>query len=466
MKLSDHKEILFSNFNYNPNIFYFFYIGDLKGYGLNIFLQEALEDKFEGKEVQFVAIIPDILSQYNYKNVIAINPVVQNYREAQQNHEISCRINSSIFMTAVSESPGVHQLIKKILANQKTLFINMYESVMELTLDELDGVVILGPDKNLAIKFNSKTTQYKLFSDIVPMADFCLCDSTSSLLEITESLRLDWSDGIFISCEYSAAGSNSTITTNQQHVIHWSQGKGGLFLMTRFIPHTLDPTVLAVVANEHDVYVAGVADQKIKGGNRFVGSTYPSVVTDKQRKKLHDYTVLVGQAMGKEGYRGIFGCDYIITDEGDIIFIEVNARKQGTTLEFCYTLEQSLPEGSPTLPELEYYAVVENRFPSSSVEMDSNQKNIHWGTRNFKLDQAKTTSGYIPQNSYEREAFQKVAQGELLKDFVVLEHIGTNITVMPGTFLARTVSVATNQHDMEEGLRQGIQFIKQTINEV
>lgn len=127
-----------------------------------------------------------------------------------------------------------------------------------------------------------------------------------------------------------------------------------VYLISLFIPHQLDPTVLAVVANEDDAYIAGVADQVIVDGNRFIGSKFPSTVNNKQRTKLYDYPTEVGKMLGRKGYRGIFGCDYLVDNDGEVFFLEINARKQGTTLEFCFTLEQSLPEGSPMLPELGY----------------------------------------------------------------------------------------------------------------
>ena len=52
------------------------------------------------------------------------------------------------------------------------------------------------------------------------------------------------------------------------------------YLISRFIPHTYDPTVLAVVADEDDVYIAGVADQRIEKGTRFTGSFFPSVLDE------------------------------------------------------------------------------------------------------------------------------------------------------------------------------------------
>ena len=223
--------------------------------------------------------------------------------------------------------------------------------------------------------------------------------------------------------------------------------------------------MLAVVANEDDVYIAGVADQVIVDGNRFIGSNFPSTVNDEQRTKLYDYTIEVGKMLGRKGYRGIFGCDYLVDNDGEVFFLEINARKQETTLEFCFTLEQSLPEGSPMLTELEYYAVTENRFPPHFMEMNGNIRNIHWGTYNYKIEAKKLTTGYIPQNPYERETFRKVANGELIKDFVILEHPGTNFLVMPGSFLARVVSVAKNRDDVDEGLCQGVGFIRQTVIE-
>ena len=37
-----HDEILYSNFRYSPEIYYFLYVGDIKTYGLNHLLAETL----------------------------------------------------------------------------------------------------------------------------------------------------------------------------------------------------------------------------------------------------------------------------------------------------------------------------------------------------------------------------------------------------------------------------------------
>ena len=470
IEISD--EVLFSNFTYNPDCYYFIYIGDLKAYGLNDFIQETLKRRIYNKEVRFIAIIPDICIQYNYANLFVINPEARQDFVIEKAGEVdlkpfkkSCRIKYDTFISAVSNSSTIRQLIDKILEKQNQLYISLYESVEELSLDEIEGVTILGPDKLIAKKFNNKLIQYEMLDGRVPLVDYRICKNLEDLLHTTGQLREQWKDGIFISEPYSAAGSNSAITQSQEQVASMFTDPDGFFLISRYIPHQYDPTVLAVVANENDVYIAGIADQIIVGGNRFVGSNFPTILPEFSQEKLRHHTIEVGKFLGQNGYRGIFGCDYLIDKEDNVFFLEINARKQGTTLEFCHTLEQSLPEGSPSLMELEYFAVTEDRFPKNTIELKNNCRNLHWGTYNYKIETQKRTTGYIPQNVYERETFKKVANGDLLKDFAILEHVGTNFYVMPGTFLARVVSVAKNRDDVNEGLCQGVGFIKQTIEE-
>jgi hypothetical protein len=174
--------------------------------------------------------------------------------------------------------------------------------------------------------------------------------------------------------------------------------------------------------------------------------------------------VLIGKWLGREGYRGIFGCDFLVTPDEDIRFLEVNARKQGTTLEFCCTLEQSLDKGAPSLPELEYYAVVEHLLPLNTKQMKGNPKNLHWGTYNYKIRHTVYTDGYIPQGSGEREAFRKIANGNLKKDFLILEHTGADFVVAEGAFIGRIVALGENAESVSQGLRQGIRTIDLTID--
>ncbi len=456
------SDIYFSDYQLKDAVDYFLYIGELKNYGLNIFLKETLS-RIENCQFDFISIVPDIFEQYNYENLIVVNPEARNYT-CRYGRNVSCRIPAQTFLSCVSRNREIRDLVQELLRRQGNLYISMYESMPEMTLNAIPGVSILGPDSNVAFRVNSKIYQYQNLKDLVPVADFYICSDLNDLIKTTDTLWPKWKDGIFISLEYSAAGVNSIIAHSPRDIFERFHEERETYLVSRYIPHNADPTVLAVVANEKEVYVAGVADQRIESGTHFVGSTFPSVLEDETIFTLHEYTRIVGKWLAREGYRGIYGCDFLVDYEGRVFFLEINARKQGTTMEFCCTLEQSLPAGSAMLPELEYYAVTENRFPGNTVEMKNNVKNINWGTYNYKIDNMVCTEGYIPQNSHEREAFKKVAGNHLKKDFLILEHIGNDFIVAQGSFLGRIVALGHDSASVQQGLRLGKKTIELTVN--
>jgi len=453
--------IHFSNFRLDEDKDCFLYIGELKNYGLNAFLKKALTRYFN-RPFQFIAIVPDVLEQYNYDNLIVINPLVES-TDGECVLKKSCRINAREFMAAVSENPKVISLVHQILRRQPKLFLNMYESLPEMSLDRIEGVTILGPDKEIAARSNNKAVQMSALKEMVPVVDFKFCNGYQSLIDSTDQLWSTWTDGIFVTKEYSAAGINSTVASCKKDIEDKFNGDDTSYIISRFMPHTLDPTVLAVVANQDDVFIAGVADQRIEDGNRFTGSTFPTTASPEHTKELIRHTRTVGKWLAGQGYRGIFGCDYIITNENEVRFLEINARKQGTTLEFCCTLDQALGADAPNLPELELWAVVEGIFPANAREMNPVLPPVHWGTYNYKIHQPVFTETYIPQQTREQETFENVAKGRLKKDYLILEHIGTNFTLAEGAFLARVVAVAQDRDSVDQGIVQGRKIIELTF---
>jgi len=104
---------LFSNFTYNPSTYYFFYVGDIKTYGLNSFLQDALARNYR-KKVEFIAIVPDILIQYNYRNLIVINPLVDEYR-SQNGSQVSYGSTQPVLCVLFLKMRGSIDLLPKYL---------------------------------------------------------------------------------------------------------------------------------------------------------------------------------------------------------------------------------------------------------------------------------------------------------------------------------------------------------------
>ena len=451
--------IRFTNFEYDKNIYYFLFISELKAYGIGYFFKEALS-KVLGipkEKIEFITIAPDVFEQYNYENLIVLNKL---------NGKENKRKSHSEFMKDISHSDYIHSVIDSILKKQDELYVYMFESSPFMTLDEKDGVILLGPKSDIVTMLSNKISLYDIFSPIVPMANYSIAHNYNELLENSQMLMQRTNNPLFISLEHSAAGANSIIANSIEEIEKkFSINRDDTFLITEFIEHISDPTTLGVVINENDIYVAGIADQRIHG-TKFKGSTYPSKMPQTIQEEIIRQTRVVGKKMAELGYRGIFGCDFIVSADGRVYFIETNPRKQGTTMEFCCTLKTALPMGSPNLPEIEFYAVTESRRPPRMKEPDFFKPNIYWSTYNYKIDTKLTTHSYLPQQRGQIEMFQNVAKNKLNKEFMILEHIGQDFFVNEGSFLGRVIATGKNYKDVEDGIEMGKRMIAYTVKSV
>ena len=267
---------------------------------------------------------------------------------------------------------------------------------------------------------------------------------------------------VFITEAYSAAGLNSIFASSSTDITDRFTRVDQPYLVTRRIEHEYDPTVLAVVANAEQVYVASVADQRMEE-NRFRGSTFPTVLDRETFHDLKEYTRTVGRYLGEAGYRGIFGCDYMVDDEKRIYFVEVNARKQGTTYESALTILKMLPR-SISLPELEFLAVTESRFPSDLTEMDSRGSDLCWGTYNVKCDSDILVAKDIDSGLSEAGLFQKAADDPDFSAYAVIEdHIGRGTSQIAGGFTGRCIAVGRQLAALPDCLTVKEQEVRSTM---
>lgn len=454
---NENMDVRFSNFVFNKNKYYFVFISELKAYGIGHFFKEAISKALfiPMGDIEFITIAPDLFEQYNYDNLIIISDIKdrENKRDLHEK-----------FIKDISKSKYINFMLDQILQNQNELYIYMFESSRYMTLDKKENVILVGPKSEVVEQLSNKIALYEIFSEIVPMAQYKISNGYEKLLEDAEEIFRKTHNKLFVSLETSAAGANSIIADSLEDIMQrFHKNHDDIFLLSEYVEHSIDPTVLAVVINEDEVFIAGIADQKIEGTS-FRGSTFPSLVSEKVKNELIRQTRLVGKKMAQLGYRGIFGCDYIIAGDKKVFFIETNPRKQGTTMEFCCALRTMLPLGSPNLPELEFYAVTENMKAPRMREPDYfKNPDIYWSTYNVKMNNRMVTHSYLPQQRGEIEMFESVAKNKLTKEYMILEHIGQDFFVNEGSFLGRVIATGKNYKDVDDGIRMGKKMIDFTI---
>jgi len=452
------SDVRFTNFKHDKEKYYFLFVSELKAYGIGHFFKEAISKAhfIDIDRIECISIAPDVFEQYNYENIIIISKFSQKENKRTKHDE---------FVKEICNSHYINSMVDELINNQNELLIYMFETSPYMTLNEKKGVTLIGPNKDIVTTLSNKVSLYEIFSDIVPMANYSISHSYEDLLKDSKKIMSENNHSLFISLETSAAGANSIVAHSISDIQKkFSKNIHDTFLVTEFIEHISDPTSLGVVINEDNIYVASVADQKIDG-TKFKGSTYPSLMSKKIQEEVIRQTRVAGREMAKRGYRGIFGCDFIVTKNGKVFFIETNPRKQGTTMEFCCMLRNQLPENAPNLPELELYAVTKNIKAPNMVEPDFFDTGLFWSTYNYKIENKLITHGFLPFQGAEITMFDNIADGKINKEFIILEHIGQDFFVNEGSFLGRIIAVGKNYEDVENSIDMGKKLIAYTVKE-
>lgn len=450
----------FSNVEINRSHAYFLYLGEIRGYELNEFLKRPFEKRY-GKPVDFIAVVPDILPDYTRRNVLVINPPARRLRE-ETGRRVVYRPTSREFYGWVSENEAIVKLATELSSRQGELFVHLLDNAPETTLDRLKGVRILGPDLSLAHRLNDRRYQYENFRDLVPMPVCRQCEDFSELIGVAERLWDSCRDGLFIALPHGAGGSHSIRARNQQDIEKRFAGESGPFLVSRFIPHCYDPSVTALAASEGEVFIGNVIEQNIEEFTKFHGSRFPSPLSEELAEKIIGYTRAVGREMTREGFRGVFGCDFIVTEGGAVFMVEVNARKQGTTLETCYAMQAACGPSTPTLMEMQYHAILGSYLPDAVPEVKS-WGGLHWETYNYKPTSEVEVIADVPPQRTERELFANFGRGGDNRNYCLLNHAGKGALVKAGAFLARIVAVGTSPEEVQRGLQAGKELVSWSI---
>ncbi len=106
------------------------------------------------------------------------------------------------------------------------------------------------------------------------------------------------------------------------------------------------PSVQVEVFPDGEYEIVSMHDQLLEGIEQwYIGCAYPpSSISDEQSKRLKKDVKIIVDQLSREGYYGFLGLDTIINRDGDIYWVEANARKTGTF--YPKTIAERLNQGS------------------------------------------------------------------------------------------------------------------------
>jgi len=227
-----------------------------------------------------------------------------------------------------SNNDLVRDIIVKLLTKQNQVFVLSLTSV-GLTFED-PRVKMLGPDPVIAARFDDKVEHLNVFRHLgLPTIQ------TRVYANYDEMLSTHTEYPFFLSATFSSAGSDSRkILTSCELVSFYenlrSHNKDRQFIAARFLTDIVNaPNVCAMVLSENNTLVVCISDQILRG-HQYLGNIYPSSVSELHRSMILEMTTTVGNYLSTQGFRGLFGLDFLITSDGNCYPLDLNPRRQGS----------------------------------------------------------------------------------------------------------------------------------------
>jgi predicted ATP-grasp superfamily ATP-dependent carboligase len=293
---------------------------------VNDLLVDILEKKYHKTFKPIYIYSCDPAPEYKKDNFLVVNKELPDYQNVLNTRRVIYGQEYEDLNLEVSESLEIQSIINRLSDKQdKIFYISFTSSFLNLKHPK---IVVIGPKQEIATKFDNKLEQYKLFKNLgLPVINY---REYSNI----ESIEKNEKYPFFLTSLYTSGGCESSVIKDGSSLDEFYKNlreinkKGHLVASDYISDISIAPNTNAIVVSECDVRIISVTDQVLYG-NEYLGNIYPSLVSEAINKKICDITNKVGIHLGQLGYRGIFGCDFIIDQNENVYINDLNPRRQG-----------------------------------------------------------------------------------------------------------------------------------------
>ncbi len=320
-------DLLLDDDIYANKIEYFFSLHGPRFEYMNNSMAKSLSKRF-GKEFRPIRILNAWPSeQYNNGNYVILNKKSYKLRNDLGKPVVWLPDYEDVNVE-FTQNKTIQDIANKLLKKQKTVYVYPFTtSFLDLPPDIFS---VLGPDSRLAKKYDDKVCQTELFESLDLPRNKARIYSDEATLLANESDIIP----CYLSAAYTSGGNESGLIYDSEMLHEFLArlrpvNKRSHFLVAEiFEDLVLAPNVNALITEQGKIFVLVVADQILQG-NRYLGNLYPSIAEKKHLKQIYDTTKIIGDYLAKEGYKGLFGCDFLINRKGDLVVVDLNPRHQG-----------------------------------------------------------------------------------------------------------------------------------------
>jgi hypothetical protein len=318
-------DLLLDDDIYTNNIEYFFSLHGPRFEHMNNAMARSLGKRFK-KEFRPIRILNAWPGRgYDSSNYVVLN--AQGYKLAKTLKKPVVFLPDYEDLNAeFAKSNGTLDIAQKLHKKQSTVFVYPFTTSF---LDLPDSIfTVIGP-MNVET-YDNKVNQLKLFEKLgLPHNKAQVFENEEALL-----MHADRVIPCYISASYTSGGNENGLIYDKKMLheflsrVRPINKNNGFICATIFKNIALAPNVNALVTNEGVTYVLVISDQ-ILHGNRYLGNVYPSAAKPDMLRAIKSMAMTVGQHLAGAGYRGLFGCDFLINKNDEIVIVDLNPRHQG-----------------------------------------------------------------------------------------------------------------------------------------
>ncbi|HUD09578.1 MAG TPA: ATP-grasp domain-containing protein [Patescibacteria group bacterium] len=310
----------------DDNFYYFSMLSD-RFEPLNKRWAEGLEKRFH-KKFKPIFVLPSKHNKlFEEENYIVLNQALEKLEKRLGRNNITWLIYPEDLNKQFSENKLVKDLIKKLVKKQDKVFVLSFTDVW-LNIDN-PNVVLLGPDPKIAAKFDNKLEHIKTFETLG------FKTNPTEVYKNFEELRTKRKEyPFFLSPVYTSGGIESKVIYTPEDLENFYASlrlinKRGSFIGSHLLTDIiLAPNINAIVTGKNLTTIICLSDQILRD-NKYMGNFYPSKASEKYQKIMFDCATKVGNYLSRQGFKGLFGLDFLITKRGECYPTDLNPRRQG-----------------------------------------------------------------------------------------------------------------------------------------
>lgn len=249
--------------------------------------------------------------------------------------------------------------------NKNTIFLAFNKKIKNLLKDAKGYNIVSEKDYALIDSLNDKKNVRELLAKEIPIIN---TKWINKKLTYKEALDIVKTKSFVIQGQVGAGGNNTYYIDTKEKFEKYSNMCNHEYFISKFVEHLpVNSTIIIGKYNDvklpSSVQLINLQDDSFK----YVGADfiYYQTLNEKIKEQMDRYNDIIAKIVKKLGYKGILGIDYIVDNDDNVYFMEINPRFQSSSFVISQYLAKYC---STTVAEMHYMAISDIYIGSNYIE--------------------------------------------------------------------------------------------------